>query len=309
MARRVWTTTCLFVLATGFAAVASAQDAGTQCYVLDGAASSDYYRCNNETSGHSSCCQVGNTCYSNGVCQGYNGAVLDYLREGCTDPSWQDPACLDVCVQYANSSSAGVRYCGSSILEATNYCCDTGTQGVGSFACCNTASNLFTLAKATVVATMLSTAQVSYPPASTTSSSSSSTATSSTTSTSSSGSTSTSVTPSQTSSPSSKSSNNGTAIGAGVGVPVGVLLALGIGFFFWRRNRKAKAKHAYELQGGGPHNYEQAPYADQAYDPSTNQPKGYYGGRQYDPPTPQELPLNQAPIIHEMGTESAVKRQ
>ena len=76
----------------------SATNMPTTCYVIDGNHNSHAgFRCNNQTTGHSSCCAIGGVCYSNGVCQQSNSGVQDYLRVGCTDPTWQDPACLDQC--------------------------------------------------------------------------------------------------------------------------------------------------------------------------------------------------------------------
>jgi hypothetical protein len=70
----------------------------TLCYVIDGEHNLNAgYRCDNGTTGHSTCCAAGATCYSNGLCVQMNGQVQDFLRVGCTDPTWQDPACLDKC--------------------------------------------------------------------------------------------------------------------------------------------------------------------------------------------------------------------
>lgn len=71
---------------------------GTSCYYRDGtlATKDSVYRCVNSTdleTTDSSCCNVGQICYSNGVC----GALTNYLRVGCTDPSWQASECLDRC--------------------------------------------------------------------------------------------------------------------------------------------------------------------------------------------------------------------
>ena len=56
----------------------------TQCYFIDGSTNVNAgFRCNNVTTGHSSCCQPGAVCYSNGVCQQDNEGIQDYLRVGC----------------------------------------------------------------------------------------------------------------------------------------------------------------------------------------------------------------------------------
>jgi hypothetical protein len=76
----------------------AAATAPTKCYYLDGSTDQNAgYRCNNATTGHSSCCAAGGLCYSNGVCQQSNNGVQDYLRVGCTDRTWKDSACLDQC--------------------------------------------------------------------------------------------------------------------------------------------------------------------------------------------------------------------
>lgn len=73
--------------------------AGDQCYYLDGQPAGGVYRCDNTTSGDSSCCNAGQICYSNGVCQvGPENDATDWLRVGCTDPTWSSPACLKQCI-------------------------------------------------------------------------------------------------------------------------------------------------------------------------------------------------------------------
>ena len=77
---------------------AATTDTPTKCYVINGQHNANAgYRCDNSTTGHSSCCAAGAICFSNGVCQQANGNVQDYLRVGCTDPTWKDPACLNQC--------------------------------------------------------------------------------------------------------------------------------------------------------------------------------------------------------------------
>jgi hypothetical protein len=41
--------------------------AGDTCYYLDGSIATDAYRCNNATTGESTCCGAGTNCWSNGV--------------------------------------------------------------------------------------------------------------------------------------------------------------------------------------------------------------------------------------------------
>ncbi|TGO25957.1 hypothetical protein BPAE_0069g00290 [Botrytis paeoniae] len=111
-------------------ASAATTDTPTTCYVINGQHNANAgYRCDNSTTGHSSCCAAGAICFSNGVCQQANGNVQDYLRVGCTDPTWKDPACLNQCTSYARSSTAGIRFCNGAITSTTEYCCDTGAYG------------------------------------------------------------------------------------------------------------------------------------------------------------------------------------
>ncbi|KAI0833183.1 hypothetical protein F5Y06DRAFT_183871 [Hypoxylon sp. FL0890] len=67
------------------------------CFRIDGAVLQGTFRCDNRTSGHSACCLPGEVCWSNGVCHGKSKGVDDWLRRGCTDYSWQDTSCFDVC--------------------------------------------------------------------------------------------------------------------------------------------------------------------------------------------------------------------
>ena len=66
------------------------------CHFLDGSVAKEAWPCDNSTSGASSCCPAGATCYSNGVCQDEKDGVNDWLRVGCTDPDWPEP-CLNEC--------------------------------------------------------------------------------------------------------------------------------------------------------------------------------------------------------------------
>ncbi|ESZ91050.1 hypothetical protein SBOR_8569 [Sclerotinia borealis F-4128] len=224
-------------------ASASTTDTPTTCYVIDG--THNYkagYRCDNSTTGHSSCCQAGAICFSNGVCQQANGNAQDYLRVGCTDPTWKDPSCLNQCTIYARGSTAGIRFCNGAITSTTEYCCDPGGNGVGSFACCKNDTNIFNISP---VATVLAQVPLNYVSSSTSSTSTSSASTSTTTSASNTITTSSASETSTTilSSPTSTSTPHTAAIGVGVGIPCGIL-ALGLlGYFFWRRKRAQKIDH------------------------------------------------------------------
>ncbi|KAK6613570.1 hypothetical protein QC760_11106 [Botrytis cinerea] len=234
---------------------AATTDTPTKCYVINGQHNANAgYRCDNSTTGHSSCCAAGAICFSNGVCQQANGNVQDYLRVGCTDPTWKDPACLNQCTSYARSSTAGIRFCNGAITSTTEYCCDTGAYGVGSFACCDNDTDIFNISP---VAKLLAQVPLDYTSSSSSSSSSTSSASSassattssvSTTTTSSSttaatsdsaaSQTSTASVPSSTSS--SSSSNHSVAIGAGIAIPCGILAIAALGWLLWRKRRASK---------------------------------------------------------------------
>ncbi|KUJ24350.1 uncharacterized protein LY89DRAFT_713222 [Mollisia scopiformis] len=303
----------------------------TTCYVLDGKANANAgFRCDNTTTGPSACCGPGATCYSNGLCMQDNGQVVDYLRVGCTDKTWQSPACLDqcnICEGYSNTSSwyelMCIRCeqfsCWSKVLrwdchkynfiasivtairnlQADSYsCCDDGSTGVGSFACCNTASDIFQISPAATVLAQMPLSQLTTT--STTATSSPTRSAAATTSASSSG-----------------GSSHAAAIGAGVGVPLGLIALGGLGYFFWRRRNNQKKSQTYELQNGqeGPYSggyggavgagadYQQAAEADSGYPPGSK--KSYFGGQQYEPAqqtSPAELPNSQAHVVHELDS-------
>lgn len=60
----------------------------------------DYSPCNNGDE-HSMCCAAGqDTCRIDGLCY-YNGEVKGskgVFRDGCTDPTWESPSCVKLCL-------------------------------------------------------------------------------------------------------------------------------------------------------------------------------------------------------------------
>lgn len=176
-------------------------------------------------------------------------------------------------------------------------CCDDGSEGVGSFHCCDSPSDIFAI---NPIATVLAQIPLTY----TSTTSTSSTATSKTSISSSTPTTSATHTP--TSSSSNKGSNKGAAIGAGVGVPVGVLILAGIAFLFWRHRKKAKKQQAVELEnnqnGHARYTDGNTPImeAEGSLPGVAGGKKGYFGGREYSA-APQELPLTQPHVVHEIG--------
>lgn len=80
------------------AAVASAQcflPNGTEQNGVEGVGKNSWKPCG--SSGHGMCCNTfsGDTC-QDGLCWNPIGKV--YWRESCTDPTWQSPKCLKLCI-------------------------------------------------------------------------------------------------------------------------------------------------------------------------------------------------------------------
>ncbi|KAI1211730.1 uncharacterized protein F4807DRAFT_418818 [Annulohypoxylon truncatum] len=202
------------------------------CYTTKGEVSLDTFRCDNRTTGHSSCCMAGEVCWSNGVCHGKTRGIEDWLRESCTDHSWRDTACFDVLAIDLGEYAAGVRPCGG-IDKSNLYCCDDGSTGIGSFACCNNESQTFHYNNITTLPTIIATIPLDDV-ASTSSSIVGSTSPEST-----------STQPTITNiasagSGNSGSSSNSTAVGVGLGVglPAAAAIFAGVGFMIWRTRRK-----------------------------------------------------------------------
>ncbi|CZT09442.1 uncharacterized protein RAG0_14212 [Rhynchosporium agropyri] len=210
----------------------SAQDSNT-CYVPNGRKTYDSgYRCNNITTGHSACCGEGAVCYSNGLCQQFNGPMVDFLRVGCTDRTWQDPACFTQCAYR-------VRFCNVSVETSTSYCCDDGSQGVGSFHCCENPRSIFRLSPAGTFLAQMPLSQLF--PSATSFSRTSPASTSATISPA-------LVTGISTSPSDDGGSSNTVVIGAALGVS-GAIISIGlVGLSLWRRKRNAKQNKAFELQ-------------------------------------------------------------
>ncbi|KAI0383148.1 hypothetical protein F5Y04DRAFT_278853 [Hypomontagnella monticulosa] len=148
------------IVTRGSAAVSNYQT----CYKIDGSVLDGSFRCDNGTTGHSACCSPGEVCWSNGVCQAVTHGVQDWLREGCTDHTWNDLACFDVCPWILGKpdvgrTAAGVRPCDGINIGIT-YCCDNGTTGLGSFACCNDKAQTFMYNNLTTLPTVLATIPV-----------------------------------------------------------------------------------------------------------------------------------------------------
>ena len=70
-----------------------------QCYFPDGSIPKDllWGACSSE--GHSACCDVksGDICQPNGLCLYSSSSTNNTYRGTCTDRTWTDPACPNIC--------------------------------------------------------------------------------------------------------------------------------------------------------------------------------------------------------------------
>ena len=84
-----------------------------QCYYPNGKPESNLVACNQTSGAVSSCCSIGDTCHTNGLCK--NDEHPDnglYWRDGCTDSSWGE-GCPQMCTgrdigMYRNPKMAAV---------------------------------------------------------------------------------------------------------------------------------------------------------------------------------------------------------
>ncbi|KAK4459458.1 hypothetical protein QBC42DRAFT_311614 [Cladorrhinum samala] len=102
-----------------------------------------------KTGSHTSCCNkgTGDQCTSTGLCLATNAKKPDDLFwiNGCTDPTWRDPACPQYCNPPVNPTTStanprlkicgnGTRYCCSNYYANDTECCEnsfTLNRGVG----------------------------------------------------------------------------------------------------------------------------------------------------------------------------------
>ncbi|KAI1127223.1 hypothetical protein F5Y10DRAFT_198389 [Nemania abortiva] len=110
------------------------------CYYLDGsrAAPDDIQACNlNATGGgvHSACCKIQNqdACLSTGLCLNTMAREWSHFlwSTGCTDPTFQDPACPQYC-RTSGLDNARLQNCND-----TYYCCAQWNIRLDQSICCN----------------------------------------------------------------------------------------------------------------------------------------------------------------------------
>ncbi|KAF6804975.1 hypothetical protein CSOJ01_09818 [Colletotrichum sojae] len=194
---------------------------GTNRHSLTNVRNYKYEPC--EDNGHSMCCNTvsGDKCQPNGLCWNEGGRLT--WRESCTDPTWQSPKCLKLCVNDEVSATDGVPSSGTDVLVTKcadgSYCCGNDRNAS---ACCNQGRGFWIADGQIVTSTSRGIGPATSAAASTTPSSPA-------------------FTPSPTPGGSEGSSNAG-VIGGAVGGAVGaVVLASAVGFFFWYRRKKRTA--------------------------------------------------------------------
>ncbi|KAH4227188.1 hypothetical protein HBH98_187680 [Parastagonospora nodorum] len=245
----------------------------SRCYALDGQPYANFDRyipCNATAAANgenTACCAPGDNCLSNGMCQ----SQLDnkrkaniFWRNGCTDPTWNDPACPKHCEGLDGPLTHGIYYC----LSKDSYCCPTGpmnTNTIINTTCCNQPDLTFnapdpvvyTIAQMNIVSTAMvsaqgiaTTASGSIPTSAVPSSSSALTAFADPSS-----SPSSSTIPFAPSASPASSSSSDNNIGVKVGVPLGIALAIALAVIAWlvlKLRRKNASHYAYRGHGGLP---------------------------------------------------------
>lgn len=197
---------------------------GTNRHDLANIGGNKYEPC--EGDGHSMCCNTvsGDKCQPNGLCWN-EGARLTW-RESCSDPTWQSPKCLKLCIHDEIIGDYGVPSSGTDVVvtqcEDGSYCCGNNDNTTE---CCVSGKGVRIVDGQVVTASSSS----SIGPTTT-------------------------ATFSQTPTASSVGSNNtsssnsgviGGAVGGGVGA---VVLGLGA-WYFWYRNKKRWAAEADAAHG------------------------------------------------------------
>ncbi|KAI4232568.1 MAG: hypothetical protein L6R40_007354 [Gallowayella cf. fulva] len=227
---------------------------GQKCYFPNGTAArtGSQTPCNKTTGAESMCCHSENIdlpdrCRADGLCIPSDNEFL--WRNGCTDPTWKDPACLNICVDGLGEVKARPTMYSTDSNEyayADNFvpltscadgslCCATGADPKR---CCAEGKGV-SIVNGKVVkgqAVLQASTSASSTPSPTTATA---------------GAVSGPATPAPTSS-SSSSSNTGAIVGGVVGGIAGIVaLALTFWYFMIRHNlsRQPKVPNAYEGLG------------------------------------------------------------
>ncbi|RVD80627.1 uncharacterized protein DFL_008521 [Arthrobotrys flagrans] len=257
------------------------------------------------------CCAIANRgssadiCLSNGLCSGAtaDGVGRALWREGCTDPTWEDPACLKICLKKGSgydwfSSDAPITLCQDGTV-----CCGGKVTGGN---CCEAGEGVqlptnFLRSTATVISTVVSSVQPSSIPTTEKTEATVTTVTSSVrTSSPGSGASSTgpgfpsgtdsspqTTTPGNPNESTSSGMPDAAKIAIGVGIPVLVIGVAVIAFFVWRRRTRRQLPPIYEKNSKGP---VEIGTSDNTY---------YGGAAFYTAPKPPSIPEHHV-NIHEL---------
>ncbi|KAH0435092.1 hypothetical protein CcaCcLH18_04990 [Colletotrichum camelliae] len=226
------------------AAVASAQcflPNGTNRLSTSDVGKNTYKPC--DSNGHSMCCNTytGDVC-RDGFCWNESSRVL--WRESCTDPTWQSPKCLKLCIDStikvdANRTQAQTDIVVTQCADGT-YCCGNADPARK---CCQAGKGV-RVVNGQVVASSSTTSSATASATASTSTADSSTSVETTT-----------ADTSDDTSSSGTDSNRAAIIGGAVGGTVGALLLIGgiVAFMMHRRKKKTitEATHLGLVGGSG----------------------------------------------------------
>ncbi|CAI6336704.1 unnamed protein product [Periconia digitata] len=102
------------------------------CFARNGSSFDSTVPCNPDALAegkHTSCCANGDLCLTNGMCRSQEDERFggnQYFRVGCTDKTWNDPACANYCEgRETGGKSARIFNC----LKPKSWCCTLPTQG------------------------------------------------------------------------------------------------------------------------------------------------------------------------------------
>ncbi|KAF6841442.1 hypothetical protein CPLU01_00573 [Colletotrichum plurivorum] len=238
---------------------------GTNRHDLTNANIQKYVAC--DSGGHSMCCnRAGDKCQPDGLCWSEEHRQL--WRESCTDPTWQSPKCLKLCISDEYTSDDGTPASGMDMMVTQctdgSYCCGNGQNATE---CCNSGRGVRIVNGQVVASTALEsssttfTSLLSATSAPSTLGFSTATISSLTSHTSLSSTASPTATPNSTSDDTESSGSKGGVIGGAVG---GGVCAAAVGlaaWFFWLKRRKRSNDSAgaeAELAGEKPFTVEEA---------------------------------------------------
>jgi hypothetical protein len=196
------------------------------CYMPNGTAETDplFVPCNRVGSTDSMCCRTSDICLPNGLCLNYNQNSPFYWRESCTDPTWQSPYCLNLCLSpnEINPGEAGNAFVLMIQCPDDSWCCGGINDNVP--LCCQQKRGVMLAATIGVTST-------AAPASSATTTYSSTTA-------------STFIPTSTSTSQADTGLTSSAKIGLGVGLSLGgVLVAAAITWLVVKRRQRRQAQH------------------------------------------------------------------